>query len=320
MNLSIKRTKKENFQSSVSIMKYIKHIIIALSLLILPTLQAQDEYSSAGAFLNLGAGARALAMGSAYTSIATGPEATYWNPAGLSQIQRIEFTAMYSHLAFDQMYNFVSAALPVKSIGIIGVSWIGHSVSKIEARTTNSIEPDRLFGDSQNAFLLSIGRKFVDFFSVGINLKMLHHSMDHYKGSGLGIDAGFLYAPGNKRLKLGFVFQNIQTRLKWEQGNQEIFPLLFRMGISCQIIDNLLISADITQKQKKTIDPRIGVEYRVMGFFPLRVGLDNMHPSMGLGLKIYAEKVNTTFDYSLTKNPLDLSTMHRLSISLEMNR
>ena len=43
-------------------------------------------------FLSYGAGARSLAMGGAFVSIADDATATYWNPAGMSQITRKEIT------------------------------------------------------------------------------------------------------------------------------------------------------------------------------------------------------------------------------------
>ncbi|RKY59145.1 MAG: hypothetical protein DRP94_04355, partial [Candidatus Latescibacterota bacterium] len=43
--------------------------------------RAASDY--AGAFLELGVGARPLGMGSAYVAVAEGPEVVYWNPAGL---------------------------------------------------------------------------------------------------------------------------------------------------------------------------------------------------------------------------------------------
>ncbi|MCI0514043.1 outer membrane protein transport protein [candidate division KSB1 bacterium] len=55
-----------------------------------------------------GAGARAMAMGGAFSSVADDYTATYWNPAGLALIRRMEFLCSLPHLqyqneaAFDQ--------------------------------------------------------------------------------------------------------------------------------------------------------------------------------------------------------------------------
>ena len=55
-----------------------------------------EEGSHAAEFLSHGVGARALGMGSSFVSIADDATATYWNPAGLVQIPRRAFAAMYS--------------------------------------------------------------------------------------------------------------------------------------------------------------------------------------------------------------------------------
>jgi len=47
-------------------------------------------------FLEIGVGARGRAMGDAYTGLASGATATYWNPAGLGSVER--FTVAFSSL------------------------------------------------------------------------------------------------------------------------------------------------------------------------------------------------------------------------------
>ena len=46
--------------------------------------------ASAAEFLRLGAGGRSLGMGEAFTAVAEGPEAAYWNPAGVAHTHRLE--------------------------------------------------------------------------------------------------------------------------------------------------------------------------------------------------------------------------------------
>jgi len=50
---------------------------------------------SAAAQFRFGVGARALALGSAYTALAEGPTAVYWNPAGLL-LAPLEAEGMYT--------------------------------------------------------------------------------------------------------------------------------------------------------------------------------------------------------------------------------
>ena len=46
---------------------------------------------------DFGVGARAMGMGGAFVSVANDFTALYWNPAGLAQIERMEFFGALSH-------------------------------------------------------------------------------------------------------------------------------------------------------------------------------------------------------------------------------
>jgi len=48
-----------------------------------------------------GFGAKSIAMGSAFTGVADDYSAIYWNPAGLAQINKMEFYAGLSHLSYE---------------------------------------------------------------------------------------------------------------------------------------------------------------------------------------------------------------------------
>ena len=56
-----------------------------------------------------GVGARSLGMGNAYTGVASDFSALYWNPAGLAQMQRGEFSFGLSHLNFKDNSTFFGA-------------------------------------------------------------------------------------------------------------------------------------------------------------------------------------------------------------------
>ena len=72
-----------------------------------------DKY--AGEFMYVGAGARALALGSAFSAVADDITAGYWNPAGLVQnrsksvafmhSERFGGLISYDYLAYSQEYN-----------------------------------------------------------------------------------------------------------------------------------------------------------------------------------------------------------------------
>ncbi|MFQ5632038.1 MAG: hypothetical protein ACE5I1_24980, partial [bacterium] len=91
-------------------------------------LDAQQAAGQPGAFLRIGAGARALALGGAFSAIADDPSAGFWNSAGLSQINNIHFTATHQRMSLDRNHNFIGGALPMGYSSTIGISWIGLGV------------------------------------------------------------------------------------------------------------------------------------------------------------------------------------------------
>lgn len=55
----------------------------------------------------IGVGARAIGMGGAYTGVANDFSAVFWNPAGLAQLDRGEFSLGLSHLAFNDKSTYI---------------------------------------------------------------------------------------------------------------------------------------------------------------------------------------------------------------------
>src|SRR5439155_24493932 len=68
-------------------------------------------------FMAYGAGARSLAMGAAFVGISDDASATYWNPAGLSQITRKELTLLKATLFAETTYDFYSFVKPSRKGG-----------------------------------------------------------------------------------------------------------------------------------------------------------------------------------------------------------
>lgn len=63
-------------------------------------------------FLRLGAGARSLGMGEAYTAVAEGADSVYWNPAGLARLGSAEVVYSRTELPAGLHHDFLAAAVP----------------------------------------------------------------------------------------------------------------------------------------------------------------------------------------------------------------
>ena len=78
------------------------------------SLQAQEVTkvgTTAAKFLSIPVGARALAMGGAYTALANDASAIYWNPGGLAQVTSREVFFMHSEWLADINFDHFALAL-----------------------------------------------------------------------------------------------------------------------------------------------------------------------------------------------------------------
>ena len=156
-------------------------------------------------FLNIGAGARGLAMGSAQVSSTRDGTAGYWNPAGLTQLDNTSLNIMHaSYFSNIAKYDYAGIALPVNDHKrAIGFSVLRFAVDDIP-NTLFLVEPDgsinynniQTFSSSDYAFLFSFAQKIKDDdnfkMSFGTNAKIIYRKVGHFaKAFGFGVDAGF---------------------------------------------------------------------------------------------------------------------------------
>lgn len=121
-----------------------------------------DAGGSSGQFLQLGAGARALGMGEAMVAAAEGPDALYWNPAGLSRMRRPEAVYARAQLPGSVAHDFAAASLPVRWLrGTLAVGLTRLSQADI-ARTDNLGRDRGAFAPHSEAFSLGYSHSFVN--------------------------------------------------------------------------------------------------------------------------------------------------------------
>jgi hypothetical protein len=175
-------------------------------------------------FLNIGAGARGLGMGSAQVASVADATAGYWNPAGLVGIKDVpQVSAMHAEY-FGQIgkYDFASIAIPsADNKRTIGVSALRFAVDDIP-NTLFLVEPDgtinynniTAFSSADYAFLLSLAQKLKESekknIHFGFNAKVIHRSVGRFaKAWGFGVDAGLQIV--QDRWRFGFVGRDITT-------------------------------------------------------------------------------------------------------------
>lgn len=261
-----------------------------------------------GAFLSWGAGARSLGMGKAFVSIADDASATYWNPAGLAQIDRKEITALHAILWADTMYDFISYVHPIAGIGTVGGSITRLYSGKFDGRDENNI-PTHEFSDSQTALGASYGKQIVDVLALGASIKYVTHNLDDHKNGNFTFDIGAMYkSPMVEHLQVGLNLRNLMG-LRTGADTEDKLPLTLRFGFNYKLLrDKLALVIDL-EKSKAPLSYHFGTEYWAFEYLAVRFGIDPEEFTLGFGIRYR----DYGLDYAFATH--DLGGSHRLSAS-----
>lgn len=261
-----------------------------------------------GAFLSWGAGARSLGMGKAFVSIADDASATYWNPAGLAQIDRKEITALHAILWADTMYDFISYVHPITGIGTVGGSITRLYSGKFDGRDENNISTHE-FSDSQTALGASYGKQIVDVLALGASIKYVTHNLDDHKNGNFTFDIGAMYkSPMVEHLQVGLNLRNLMG-LRTGADTEDKLPLTLRFGFNYKLLrDKLALVIDL-EKSKAPLSYHFGTEYWAFQYLAVRFGIDPEEFTLGFGIRYR----DYGLDYAFATH--DLGGSHRLSAS-----
>ena len=194
------------------------------ALLLLPILSFSQFRKYSNEFLNIGAGARGLAMGGAQVASANDATAGYWNPAGLTGVKdNPNIGIMHAdYFAGIAKYDYVSAAIPIQdNKRTLGFSVLRFAIDDIP-NTLFLVQPDgsinygniQTFSSADYALLLSFAQNIKETesksISFGVNAKVIYRKIGHFATAwGFGLDAG-IQMHGEK-WKLGIVARDLTT-------------------------------------------------------------------------------------------------------------
>lgn len=204
-------------------MKTIRPLLFAISLLLTAGVSAQfRKYSNE--FLNIGAGARGLGMGSAQIATVNDATAGYWNPAGLVNVKdNPQLSLMHAeYFAGIGKYDYGTLAIPMSNgKRTLGISLLRFAVDDIP-NTIFLVQPDgtinfdniTTFSSADYAAIFSLAQqvklKNSHTFNFGINAKIIHRKAGDFATAwGFGFDAGIQYEHNN--WKLGLVARDVTT-------------------------------------------------------------------------------------------------------------
>jgi hypothetical protein len=221
-------------------MKNIKPLLIGLSFFVTVTASAQfTKYSNE--FLNIGAGARGLAMGSAQVASVSDATSGYWNPAGLVNIKdQPQVDLMHAeYFAGIGKYDYGTVAIPISNgKRTLGISLLRFAVDDIP-NTIFLVQPDgtinfdniTTFSSADYALIFSLAQQLKirkkHNLNFGINAKIIHRKAGDFATAwGFGFDAGVQYE--NKNWKFGLMAKDVTTTFNaWSYNLNESIREVF---------------------------------------------------------------------------------------------
>lgn len=246
-------------------------ILITLPLALLLCLAGKAQFRKySNEFLNIGAGARGLSMGSAQVASVKDGSAGYWNPAGLMNVKDLpQLSIMHAeYFAGIGKYDYASVALPLKdNKRVIGLSLLRFAVDDIP-NTIFLVEPDGTinfsniskFSSADYAFLLSFAQQIKlkknKVINAGLNAKVIHRKAGDFTSAwGFGFDAGVQIQ--SDKWKLGIMARDVTTTF-----NAWSFNLTEKMREVFYVTEN-----DIPVKSTELTAPRLilggGYNFRI---------------------------------------------------------
>jgi hypothetical protein len=249
-----------------------KKFILAVGLLCVAASGWSRDFSdaavgtTAAGFLKLGVGARAVAMGEAYSAVTDDAGSLYWNPAGLARVEKSSVLLMHTAYINSSFFDYGAYAQNLgNGWGTMGLSVQYFSAGQI-------METDEFGTDLGNftpqdaavsfgyAYTAGPDEGWASGFSGGLAVKYIRSSILATAQTS-AVDFGILSPEYWNRLKLSFAMSNLGGELRFDKAKENL-PLLFRTGSAFKISENLLTSLDFVFPRDARPYAGVGAEYR----------------------------------------------------------
>ena len=297
-------------------------LLLSLALLAVGLAGASAAGQTAVSLLDIEPGVRALGVGGAAVSLADGPEALYYNSAGLAEIAGVGFTSSYtSHLG---LAGYSAIGLASRNWG---VGFLMLNSGNIPGYNADGTSTDTLAYGS-TAVLLGFGIDPKQFpfisslpldFRIGGRFKYLSVANGNTSGTGFGLDLGYRMGFPDMRLGpltiadvgFGATATNIIGALSYED-HQESLRMDLRFGISARLARMVLVTTDVELGGSL----HFGAEYSPIPMLAVRVGMltepGATSLTAGLGVKVEGFVI----DYAFVSHPV-LPASHRVSLTID---
>ena len=300
-----------------------KNLKASILVLILTALIQAGVGTSAGFLLDICPGARPSARGNSFVA-ASDIYSINFNPGALADIENAQIGAMYIKGALDTGYEYGAFVLPLKKIGVMGISVFAFQGGSMEVAdslgniTVKSAQDDYLFSGA-----LGVNNFLFKNFDFGVTVKYLMSSLGGtYNASTFTFDLGGTYKMEN--LVFGIAAYNLIGGLKYIEAVDSL-PLSARVGMeylfNFNYENDLTASIDASYNNEKVVKVFIGAEYAYVKTFFVRMGYRVNDGDGGLALGVgyrgtLLEDSIQSIDYAYIPSLNGIMDSHRISIGI----
>jgi len=312
-------------------------LIVFFSIFLTRNIYSQRESSTsmvgttAAQFLKIGAGARAIAMGGAYTAISNDIYAVYYNPGGLAMAaDPTQITFDHANWLANISYDFAAASINVPGLGVLFASLTSLTTPQDKVRTFEFPHGDgRYWNASSLAIGVGFSRALTDKFSIGLQFKYVRDAIWNMSANGFAIDVGTYYITPFNNLVIGASISNFGSKMKLS-GRELLFnydpngnpntgpnnvlsqyymdsydmPLTFRIGLGMNLVKSRYIRVtgdiDAIHPNDNTEYMNSGLEFAFNEMFFIRAGYKTLFMRNSVGGLTLGAGINYKFNKNLT--------------------
>ena len=192
-------------------------LLVVMMLAAIPAAGQTKVGTTAGQFLGISVGPRAMAMGGAYVASNEDVTSIYWNPGAFQQAGKSQLAFSNTDWLVGTKFRWVGLMLNIGSENAIGVSLTQLDYGEEEVTTVALPEGT---GERWSAQDLSIGlsycRRLTDRFSVGATVKYVDQRIWNESATAFAFDIGLLFVTGFQDMRLGVSMSNFGGEMKMD--------------------------------------------------------------------------------------------------------
>ncbi|MBI2788188.1 MAG: PorV/PorQ family protein [Elusimicrobia bacterium] len=291
--------------------------ITLLAALMLAFAAQASRAAETASFLDIGVGGRALGMGGAYTALADDANALYWNPSGLSKLEKREVTASHAEMFESTRLDFLAYAHPT-SQGTFAAGLTYLSQGKIDGRDSLGRRTAG-YDASDAAVSLGYARK-LEIADLGATFKYLRSHIAGTEAQGAAVDIGAKRA--FDRVSVGAALRNLGPGLKYQDQRNDL-PLRLAVGSAYRFAGGHAAAAELVNGPRGAgTDVSFGGEYQAVKNLHLRAGYttqtavaggSGFDAARGLTMGLGFRNEKWSLDYAVLPSG-ELGSSHRFSL------